>query len=81
MLEIVRQKYGRHVDTRVYMDLGYGEMEIDIEEIEMVDGVLSGRAYCDRREVEMHVDHKDCQRALDKYEAEISGLDDIHGEV
>ena len=72
MLEIVRQKYGRHVDTRVYMDLGYGEMEIDIEEIEMVDGVLSGRAYCDRREVEMHVDHKDCQRALDKFEKENS---------
>jgi len=72
MLEIVRQKYGRHVDTRVYMDLGYGEMEIDVEEIEMVDGVLSGRAYCDRREVEMHVDHKDCQRALDKFEKENS---------
>ena len=72
MLEIVRQKYGRHVDTRVYMDLGYCEMEIDVEEIEMVDGVLSGRAYCDRREVEMHVDHKDCQRALDKFEKENS---------
>ena len=34
-----------------------------------------------RREIEMYVDHKDCQRALDKYEAEIDGLDDIHGEV
>ena len=34
MLEIVRQKYGRHVDTRVYLDLGYGEMEIDVAEIE-----------------------------------------------
>jgi len=78
-MEIVRQSYASHIDTRVYMDLGYGEMEIDVEEIEMVDGVLSGRAYCDRREVEMRVDHKDCQRALDKYEAEISGLDDIHG--
>ena len=38
MLEIVRQKYGRHVDTRVYLDLGYGEMEVDVEEIEMIDG-------------------------------------------
>ena len=80
-MEIVRQSYASHIDTRVYMDLGYGEMEVDVEEIEMVDGVMSGRAYCDRREIEMHIDHKDCQRALDKYEAEISGLDDIHGEV
>ena len=80
-MEIVRQSYASHIDTRVYMDLGYGEMEVDVEEIEMVDGVMSGRAYCDRREVEMYLEHDDCQRALDKYEAEIEGLDDIHGEV
>ena len=70
MLEIVRQKYGKHVDTRVYLDLGYGEMEVDIEEIEMIDDELSGTAYCHQREIEMYVDHKDCQRALDKYEEE-----------
>lgn len=80
-MEIIKQSYASHVDTRVYMDLGYGEMEVDVEEIEVVDGVMSGRAYCDRREVEMHLDHKDCQRALTKYEAEIEGLDAIHGEV
>jgi len=72
-MEIVRTKYASHVDTRVYLDLGYGEMEVDVEEIEMVDGVLSGRAYCDRREIEMHLDHKDCQRALAKYEEENEG--------
>ena len=70
MLEIVRQKYGRHVDTRVYLDFGYGEMEIDVSEIEMVNGELSAMAYCPQRELEMYVDHKDCQRALDKYEEE-----------
>ena len=80
-MEIIKQSYASHIETRVYMDLGYGEMEVDVEEIEVVEGVMSGRAYCDRREIEMHLDHKDCQRALAKYEAEISGLDDIHGEV
>jgi len=72
MLEIVRQKYGRHVDTRVYMDLGYGEMEVDVEEIEMIDGELSGTAYCHQREIEMYVDHRDCERALAKFEKENS---------
>tara|TARA_R110001599_G_scaffold185387_1_gene379658 strand:- start:1193 stop:1411 length:219 start_codon:yes stop_codon:yes gene_type:complete len=70
MLEIVRQKYGMHVDTRVYLDLGYGEMEIDVEDIEMVDGELSAMAYCHQREIEMYAGHKDCERALAKYEEE-----------
>jgi hypothetical protein len=72
MLEIVRQKYGRHVDTRVYIDLGYGEMEIDVEDIEMVDGELSAMAYCPQREIELYADHKDCERALAKFEKENS---------
>tara|TARA_R110000764_G_scaffold160548_1_gene248019 strand:- start:214 stop:441 length:228 start_codon:yes stop_codon:yes gene_type:complete len=75
MLEIVRQKYGMHVDTRVYLDLGYGEMEIDVEDIEMVDGELSAMAYCHQREIEMYAGHKDCERALAKYEEENSNDD------
>ena len=35
-MEIIKQSYASHVDTRVYMDLGYGEMEVDVEEIEML---------------------------------------------
>ena len=70
MLEIVRQKYGMNVDTRVYLDLGYGEMEIDVEDIEMVDGELSAMAYCHQREIEMYAGHKDCERALAKFEEE-----------
>ena len=69
-MEIIKQSYASHIDTRVYMDLGYGEMEVDVEEIEMIDGELSGTAYCHQREIEMYVDHKDCQRALAKYEEE-----------
>ena len=72
MLEIVRQKYCKHVDTSVYLDLGYGEMEIYIEDIEMVDGELSAMAYCHQREIEMYADHKDCERALAKFEKENS---------
>ena len=75
MLEIVRQKYGMHVDTRVYLDLGYGEMEIDVEDIEMVDGELSAMAYCHQREIEMYAGHKDCERALAKCEEENSNDD------
>ena len=75
MLEIVRQKYGMHVDTRVYLDLGYGEMEIDVEDIEMVDGELSAMAYCHQREIEMYAGHKDCERALAKYEEDNSNDD------
>ena len=71
-MEIVRTKYGSHVDTRVYVDLGYGEMEIDVEDIEMVDGELSAMAYCPLREIELHADHKDCERALAKFEKENS---------
>ena len=70
MLEIVRQKYGKHVDTRVYLDFGYGEMEIDVAEIEMVNGELSAMAYCHQREIEMYADHRDCERALAKFEKE-----------
>ena len=73
-MEIIKQSYASHIDTRVYMNLGYGEMEVDVEEIEVVDGVMSGRAYCDRREIEMHLEHDDCQRALAKYEAEMKAL-------
>ena len=69
-MEIVRSKYASHVDTRVYVDLGYGEMEIDVEEIEMVDGELSAMAYCPQREIEMYADHSECVLALAKFEKE-----------
>ena len=69
-MEIVRQKYGSHIDTRVYLDFGYGEMEIDVDEIEMIDGELSGTAYCHQREIEMYVDPRDCKRALAKFKEE-----------
>ena len=45
-------------------------MEIDVEDIEMVDGELSAMAYCPQREIELYADHKDCERALAKFEKE-----------
>jgi hypothetical protein len=79
-MEIVKKWYSSHIPTTVHVDWIDEEMVIDVEQIEIVNGLMRGRAYCDRREVEVELGHFDCKRALDIYKEETESLDYIHGE-
>ena len=70
-MEIVKKWYSSHIPTTVHVDWIDEEMVIDVEQIEIVNGLMRGRAYCDRREVEVELCHFDCKRALDIYKEEL----------
>lgn len=72
MVHTVTTKYASYVDTRVYVDIGYGEWEVDVEDIvlDLKTGEMEGMAYCPQREIELWIGDTDCRNALTKYEEE-----------
>ena len=71
-MEILRTTYGSHVDTRVYFDLeGHGEVEFDLELIELCPKTKKMKGWAFNGEYEIEVGDEVCHLAHDLFEKEM----------